>query len=196
LTGHDDHEGIGVQPAARARRLEDRLIEAGLTSDDEIDAFLAGLAAGASPANGARMAARAWTDPGYRDLLLRDGTAAAAELGFDRLSYQLRVVANDEHTHNVIVCTLCSCYPVSLLGPSPGWYKSFAYRSRTVREPRAVLGEFGVTLPDAVQISVWDSTSEARYMVLPARPSGTGTLAAGDLAALVTRNGLIGTALV
>jgi nitrile hydratase len=196
LTGHDDHEGIGVQAAARARRLEDRLIDAGLTSDDEIDAFLAGLAAGASPANGARMAARAWTDPGYRDLLLRDGTAAAAELGFDRLSYQLRVVANDEHTHNVIVCTLCSCYPVSLLGPSPGWYKSFAYRSRTVREPRAVLGEFGVTLPDAVQISVWDSTSEARYMVLPARPSGTGTLAAGDLAALVTRNGLIGTALV
>jgi nitrile hydratase len=196
LTGHDDHEGTGAQPAARARRLEDRLIDAGLTSDDEIDAFLTGLAAGASPANGARMAARAWTDPGYRDLLLRNGTAAAAELGFDRLSYQLRVVANDEHTHNVIVCTLCSCYPVSLLGPSPGWYKSFAYRSRTVREPRAVLGEFGVTLPDAVQISVWDSTSEARYMVLPARPSGTGTLAAEDLAALVTRNGLIGTALV
>ena len=92
--------------------------------------------------------------------------------------------------------SLCSCYPVSLLGPSPGWYKSFAYRSRTVREPRAVLGEFGVTLPGAVQISVWDSTSEARYMVLPARPSGTGALAAGDLAALVTRNGLIGTALV
>jgi nitrile hydratase len=196
LTGHDDHEGTGAQPAARARRLEDRLIDAGLTSDDEIDAFLTGLAAGASPANGARMAARAWTDPGYRDLLLRNGTAAAAELGFDRLSYQLRVVANDEHTHNVIVCTLCSCYPVSLLGPSPGWYKSFAYRSRTVREPRAVLGEFGVTLPDAVQISVWDSTSEARYMVLPARPSGTGALAAEDLAALVTRNGLIGTALV
>jgi nitrile hydratase len=193
LTGHDDHEG---QPAARARRLEDRLIAARLTSDDEIDEFLTGLSAGASPVNGARLAARAWTDPGYRDLLLRDGNAAAAELGFDGLSYQLRVVGNDEHTHNVIVCTLCSCYPVSLLGPSPGWYKSFAYRSRTVREPRAVLGEFGVTLPGAVQISVWDSTSEARYMVLPARPSGTDTLAAADLAALVTRNGLIGTALV
>jgi len=194
LTGHDDH---AAQPAAaRARRLEDRLITAGLTSDDEIDAFLTGLSAGASPVNGARMAARAWTDPRYRDLLLSDGNAAAAELGFDRLSYQLRVVANEENTHNVIVCTLCSCYPVSLLGPSPGWYKSFAYRSRTVREPRAVLGEFGVRLPEEVQISVWDSTSEARYMVLPLRPAGTDALAAGELAALVTRNGLIGTALV
>jgi nitrile hydratase len=106
------------------------------------------------------------------------------------------VVANTENVHNVIVCTLCSCYPVSLLGPSPGWYKSFAYRSRTVREPRAVLGEFGVRLLDTVQVSVWDSTSEARYMVLPLRPAGTGGLAAGELAAMITRNGLIGTALV
>jgi nitrile hydratase len=196
LTGHDDHDDHEAQSvAARARQLEERLITAGLTSDEEIDAFLTGLAAG-SPLNGARMAARAWTDPGYRNLLLADGNAAAAELGFAGLSYQLRVVANDEATHNVIVCTLCSCYPVSLLGPSPGWYKSFAYRSRTVREPRAVLGEFGVTLPDEVQISVWDSTSEARYMVLPVRPAGTSALAAGELAALVTRNGLIGTALV
>ncbi|MGD0069722.1 MAG: nitrile hydratase subunit alpha [Streptosporangiaceae bacterium] len=197
MTGHDDHDDHEAQSvAARARQLEERLITAGLTSDEEIDAFLTGLAAGGSPLNGARMAARAWTDPGYRNLLLADGNAAAAELGFAGLSYQLRVVANDEATHNVIVCTLCSCYPVSLLGPSPGWYKSFAYRSRTVREPRAVLGEFGVTLPDEVQISVWDSTSEARYMVLPVRPAGTSALAAGELAALVTRNGLIGTALV
>lgn len=194
MTGHDDH--VSQPAAARAGRLEERLITAGLTSDDEIDAFLTALSTRASPVNGARMAARAWTDPRYRDLLLSDGSAAAAELGFDWLSYRLRVVANDEDIHNVIVCTLCSCYPVSLLGPSPGWYKSFAYRSRTVREPRAVLGEFGVTLPDTVQISVWDSTSEARYMVLPRRPAGTGGLAAGELAALVTRNGLIGTALV
>jgi nitrile hydratase subunit alpha len=194
LTGHDDHE---EQPAAaRTRRLEERLIAAGLTSDDEIDAFLTGLYTNASPVNGARMAARAWTDPQYRDLLLSDGNAAAAELGFDGLSYQLRVVANTGGTHNVIVCTLCSCYPVSLLGPSPGWYKSFAYRSRTVREPRTVLGEFGLTLPDTVEISVWDSTSEARYLVLPARPAGTGGLTTDELAALVTRNGLIGTALV
>ncbi len=191
MTGHDD-----LPAAARARRLEERLIAAGLTSDDEIDEFLTGLVASASPVNGARMAARAWTDPQYRDLLLSDGNAAAAELGFDGLTYALRVVANNQTTHNVIVCTLCSCYPVSLLGPSPGWYKSFAYRSRTVREPRAVLAEFGLTLSDDVEISVWDSTSEARYMVLPTRPAGTGGLAAGELAALVTRNGLVGTALV
>ena len=194
MTGHDD-----LPAAARARRLEERLIAAGLTSDDEIDEFLTRLYTKASPVNGARMAARAWTDLQYRDLLLSDGNAAAAELGVDGLGYQLRVVANTETTHNVIVCTLCSCYPVSLLGPSPGWYKSFAYRSRTVREPRAVLAEFGLTLPDDVQVSVWDSTSEARYMVLPARPAGTGgtpELTAGELAALVTRNGLIGTALV
>jgi nitrile hydratase subunit alpha len=189
LTGHDD-----LPAAVRTRQLEERLIAAGLASDAEIDEFLTRLYAGASPVNGARMVARAWTDPRYRDLLLSDGNAAAAEAGFDGLSYQLRVVANTDQTHNVIVCTLCSCYPVSLLGPSPGWYKSFAYRSRTVREPRAVLAEFGVTLPDAVRISVWDSTSEARYLVLPVRPAGTGELDAGQLAGLVTRNGLIGTA--
>jgi nitrile hydratase subunit alpha len=191
LTGHDD-----LPAAARARRLEERLIAAGLASDEEIDEFLARLYTDASPVNGARMVARAWTDPAYRELLLADGNAAAAELGFDGLTYALRVIANTETTHNVIVCTLCSCYPVSLLGPSPGWYKSFAYRSRTVREPRTVLAEFGVTLPDTVRISVWDSTSEARYMVLPARPTGTGALDADQLAAVVTRNGLIGTALV
>jgi nitrile hydratase len=189
LTGHDD-----LPTAARARRLEERLIAAGLTSDDEIDEYLTRLYTKASPVNGARIVARAWIDPQYRDLLLSDGTAGAAELGFDRLGFQLRVVVNTETTHNVIVCTLCSCYPVSLLGPSPGWYKSFAYRSRTVREPRAVLAEFGLTLPDDVEISVWDSTSEARYMVLPTRPAGSDGLAADELAALVTRNGLIGTA--
>jgi nitrile hydratase subunit alpha len=191
LTEHDEFPA-----AARTRQLEERLIAAGLTSDEEIDEFLTRLYANASPVNGAQMAARAWTDPQYRDLLLSDGNAAAAQAGFDGLSYQLRVVANTEQIHNVIVCTLCSCYPVSLLGPSPGWYKSFAYRSRTVREPRAVLAEFGVTLPNTVQIAVWDSTSEARYMVLPARPAGTGALDAEQLTALVTRNGLIGTALV
>ena len=196
---HDhDHDGEhhDLPVAARVRRLEERLIAAGLTSDEEIDAYLGKLYGSASPVNGARMAARAWTDPGYRELLLSDGNAAAAELGFGELTYKLRVVANTPGTHNVIVCTLCSCYPVSLLGPSPGWYKSFAYRSRTVREPRSVLTEFGVTLPADVQIAVWDSTSEARYMVLPARPAETDGMTAGDLAALVTLNGLIGTALV
>jgi nitrile hydratase subunit alpha len=191
LSSHDD-----LPVAARARRLEERLIAAGLATDEEIDEYLTRLYADASPVNGARMAARAWTDGRYRELLLSDGNAAAAELGFGGLGYQLRVVPNSADTHNVIVCTLCSCYPVSLLGPSPGWYKSFAYRSRTVREPRAVLAEFGLNLPGRVTISVWDSTSEARYMVLPERPPGTGELTAGELAALVTRNGLIGTALV
>ena len=194
MTSHDDH--VHSSAAVRTRQLEERLIAAGLTSDDEIDEFLTRLYASASPVNGARMAARAWIDPQYRELLLSDGNAAAAQAGFDGLNYQLRVVANTDQTHNVIVCTLCSCYPVSLLGPSPGWYKSFAYRSRTVREPRAVLAEFGLTLPETVQISIWDSTSEARYMVLPTRPAGTDGLGADDLAALVTRNGLIGTALV
>jgi nitrile hydratase len=191
LTGHND-----LPVAARARRLEERLIAAGLTSDDEMDEFLTRLYTKASPVNGARMVARAWTDPRYRDLLLSDGDAAAKDMGFGDLSYALRIVPNTETTHNVIVCTLCSCYPVSLLGPSPGWYKSFAYRSRTVREPRSVLAEFGLELPDEVEITVWDSTSEARYMVLPARPAGTGALGADELTALVTRNGLIGTALV
>ena len=142
------------------------------------------------------MIARAWTDPGYRELLLSDGNAAAGELGFGPLGYQLNVVANTPDTHNMIVCTLCSCYPVSLLGPSPCWYKSFAYRSRTVREPRAVLEEFGVSLPADVNIAVWDSTSEARYMVLPLQPAGTTETDADKLAELVTRRGLIGTALV
>jgi nitrile hydratase subunit alpha len=191
LTEHDD-----LPVAARTRRLEERLIAAGLASDEEIDEFLTRLYTRASPVNGARIVARAWTDPHYRDLLLADGDTAAAEMGFDDLTYTLRVVPNTPSTHNIIVCTLCSCYPVSLLGPSPGWYKSFAYRSRTVREPRPVLAEFGVTLPDEVQISVWDSTSEARYMVLPMRPAGTDGLDAEQLTALVTRNGLIGTALV
>jgi len=201
LTGHEDAPGghEDLQAAARARRLEERLIAAGLASDEEIDAFLTRLYANASPVNGARMVARAWTDAAYRELLLADGNAAAGAAGFALAppghgGFQLRVVANTDQVHNVIVCTLCSCYPVALLGPSPGWYKSFAYRSRTVREPRAVLAEFGVTLADGVRISVWDSTSQARYMVLPARPAGTEALGADELTALVTRNGLIGTA--
>ena len=201
MTGHEGQPAghVDLPAAARARRLEERLIAAGLASDDEIDAFLSTLYANASPVNGALMVARAWTDPAYRELLLADGNAAAGALGFALVppgdgGYQLRVLANTERMHNVIVCTLCSCYPVSLLGPSPGWYKSFAYRSRVVREPRAVLAEFGLWLPDSVRISVWDSTSEARYMVLPARPAGTEEFGADQLAALVTRNGLIGTA--
>jgi nitrile hydratase subunit alpha len=192
LTAREHHDSAAV--AERVRLLEQRLIDAGLTSDAEIDGFIATMYRG-TLVNGARMVARAWTDPDYRALLLSDGNAAGAELGLDQMAYQLRVVPNSATEHNVIVCTLCSCYPVSLLGPSPGWYKSFAYRARTVREPRAVLAEFGLTLGDDVSISVRDATSEARHMVLPSRPAGTEGMGPDELAGLVTLNGLIGTAL-
>ncbi len=186
--------------AVRVRQLEERVLAAGLATDAELDRMLAGLYAHATPLNGARIVARAWADPGYAGRLLADGNAAAAELGFDTAhagsGYRLKAVANTPGTHNMIVCTLCSCYPVSLLGPSPSWYKSFAYRSRAVREPRAVLAEFGLLLPPDTQIVVWDASAENRYLVLPARPAGTEDLAEEDLAALVTRNGLIGTAAV
>ena len=177
------------------------MIAAGLTTDAELDAFLIEFLRNASPTNGARLVARAWTDPAFRERLLADGNAAAAEVGIGpadpaRQGYRLKVVENTARTHNVIVCTLCSCYPLSLLGPSPSWYKSHAYRARVVREPREVLAEFGLTLADDVEIAVWDSSSEVRYMVLPRRPDGTDGLSEEALTALVTREGLIGTALV
>jgi nitrile hydratase subunit alpha len=194
-----DHPELPV--AERVRALEDRLIAAGLLSDAELDEILTGPLGPGSAANGATIVARAWTDDGYRRRLLADGNAAAGELGFAVTSrtgdgYRLKVVANTGQLHNVIVCTLCSCYPISLLGPSPSWYKSFAYRSRVVREPREVLAEFGLRLAPEVEIAVWDSTAETRYMVLPVRPAGTESATADELAALVTRNGLIGTATV
>ena len=184
--------------AARARALEDRVLAAGLASDGEIETVLARFLQTAAPVNGARMVARAWTDPGYRERLLADAGAAAAELGFQTADagYRLTAVANAPGLHNMIVCTLCSCYPTSLLGPAPSWYKSLAYRSRAVREPRAVLAEFGLTLPAGAEIAVWDSSAETRYIVLPCRPDRTAGLSQDDLAALVTRNGLIGTAAV
>ena len=196
VTAEPHHHDLPV--AARVRRLEERVIAAGLASDGELDEALARFYARATPVNGARLVARAWTDPRFLARLLADGSAAAAELGFGPQvsDYQLRVVANSAQRHNVIVCTLCSCYPVALLGPSPSWYKSLAYRSRTVREPRAVLGEFGLVVPEEVDIAVWDSTAEIRYLVLPVRPDGTDGLAEDELAALVTRDGLIGTARV
>jgi len=185
--------------AARVRRLEERCIAAGLVDDARLDRTLERYLAAASPLNGARLAARAWADDAFRALLLDDARAALAELGLaDRLRgrEQLRVVANSAERHNVVVCTLCSCYPLSLLGPSPSWYKSEAYRARMVREPRAVLAEFGLELPPEVQVSVWDASAEARYMVLPRRPAGSEDRSEAELARLVTRNGLIGTATV
>ena len=181
--------------ARRVRRLETLLEEKGLITGERLDEAIDAFLAESSPANGARVVARAWTDDAYRARLLADGTAAVQELGHMEGSYQrLRVVENTESVHNVIVCTPCSCYPLRLLGPSPSWYKSEAYRSRVVREPRAVLREFGLTLPDSVDIVVWDSSAETRYMVLPRRPEATEGLDEEELAALVTRNALIGTA--
>lgn len=183
--------------ARRVRRLETLLEEKGVITGEKVDEAIDAFLAASSPANGAKVVARAWADEAYKARLLADGTAAVQELGYMDGSYQrLRVVENTATTHNVIVCTLCSCYPLRLLGPSPSWYKSEAYRSRVVREPRGVLREFGLELPDAVDITVWDSSAESRYMVLPRRPEGTEGLGEDELAALVTRNALIGTAAV
>ncbi|MDH6550967.1 nitrile hydratase subunit alpha [Streptomyces sp. SAI-041] len=191
----DHHTDATV--ARRVRRLETLLEEKGLITGERLDEAIDAFLAESSPANGARVVARAWTDDAYRARLLADGTAAVRELGYMDGSYQrLRVVENTESLHNVIVCTLCSCYPLRLLGPSPSWYKSEAYRSRVVREPLAVLREFGLVLPATVDITVWDSSAETRYMVLPRRPDGTERLGEEELAALVTRNALIGTAAV
>ncbi|MGW0833449.1 nitrile hydratase subunit alpha [Streptomyces prunicolor] len=190
-----DHEDASI--SRRVRRLETLLEEKGVVTAGAVDEVLDAFLAGASPVNGARVVARAWTDEAYRARLLTDGTAAVQELGFMDGSFQrLRVVENTDTTHNVIVCTLCSCYPLPLLGPSPGWYKSEAYRSRVVREPRSVLAAFGLRLPTAMEITVWDSSAESRYMVLPRRPAGTESLSEDELAALVSRNALIGTAAV
>ncbi len=185
--------------AARVRRAETLLEERGVVDGAELDAILDRYLATGSPANGARVVARAWTDAGFRDRLLADANAAVTELGFRAGGLQptlLRAVANTAEVHNVVVCTLCSCYPIALLGPSPSWYKSEAYRSRVVRDPRSVLAEFGLTLPDTVRVEVWDASAETRYLVVPRRPDGTDHLDDDKLAALVTRNGLIGTAAV
>jgi nitrile hydratase len=194
----EDHASTPV--AARVRRLEERLAATGLVTDDELDAALDRFLAGASPVNGAHLVARAWTDDAFRDRLLTDAIAALPEIGLSMESglqpQRLKVVANTAARHNVIVCTLCSCYPIGLLGPSPSWYKSEAYRARVVREPRAVLAEFGLHLPADVEITVWDASAESRYMVLPVRPAGTGDMTEEQLAGLVTREGLIGTAAV
>lgn len=198
-TGADPSAGHASTPiAAHVRALEERLIAAGLTTDGELDETIAGYLAKAAPTNGARIVGRAWTDPGFRGRLLADANAALPELGLSMgeglQEQRLRIVENTPDHHNVIVCTLCSCYPLALLGPSPQWYKYEAYRSRVVREPRAVLAEFGLRLPEDVTITVWDSSAETRYMVLPMRPDGTEGMREDRLAALVTREGLIGTA--
>ena len=194
----DDHGSSLI--SARVRHVEALLEQRGLLDAGEVDRRIDEFAAGGTPANGARVVARAWTDPGFAGRLLADANTALRELGLSMSGglqeQRLKVVANTAEEHNVVVCTLCSCYPIALLGPSPGWYKSEAYRSRVVRDPRGVLREFGLVLPAATRVSVWDASAESRYMVLPRRPDGTATLSEGELAALVTRKGLIGTAAV
>ncbi|HKU68279.1 MAG TPA: nitrile hydratase subunit alpha [Candidatus Baltobacteraceae bacterium] len=193
-----DHEH-SARISQRVKGLIARLEMQGLTSERDLDSLVETFLAKARPENGYRVVARAWTDPQFKRRLLDDANAAVGELGVDLSHWapvRLRVVENTSDVQNLIVCTLCSCYPIALLGPSPSWYKSETYRARAVSEPRAVLREFGVELPEHTRIVVWDSTAEARYMVLPQRPAGTESFSEAELAALVTRNGLIGTALI
>lgn len=191
----DHHPDIPV--AERVRDLERRLIAAGLITGEAVDAALDDfLQRGGTVLNGARLVARAWTDPQFRQLLVTDGNAAVREAGITWAGEEpvFRVVENTDRVHNVIVCTLCSCYPVGLLGPSPHWYRSNEYRARVVREPRTVLAEFGLRLPPEVHIAVWDSSADVRYMVLPLPPPDVATRSFDDLVGCVTRAGLIGTA--
>ena len=179
----------------RAAALETVLIEKGLASTDAIDAVVDAFEQEIGPQNGARMVARAWVDPAYRERLLRDAAGAAAELGYGGSEGDhMRAVENTPQVHNVIVCTLCSCYPWPILGIPPVWYKSPPYRSRVVREPRAVLAEFGLDVPEDVEIRVWDSSADLRYIVLPMRPEGTGEMTEDELADLVSRDCMIGVA--
>jgi nitrile hydratase len=180
----------------RARALEALLAERGLVSSDAIDAVVELYETDIGPQNGARVVARAWVDDAYRQRLLSDANRAIAEFGFEGTEGDnMVVVANTPARHNMIVCTLCSCYPWPVLGLPPTWYKSPPYRARAVSEPRAVLGEFGVELGDEVEIRVWDSSAEVRYLVLPMRPNGTEGWSEEELAAIVTRDCMIGTAL-
>ena len=188
----DDHPLTYWQQMEIAVR--ELLIEKGVTTAKEIAGQIDAMDA-RSPANGAAVVARAWTDPTFRDALLADASAATRDMGFDIGPMRLIALENTETEHNVVVCTLCSCYPRNLLGLPPDWYKSRAYRARTVKEPRKVLAEFGVTLPDSTTVRVHDSTADMRYVVIPARPAGTEGWGADDLAQLVTRDSMIGTGL-
>jgi nitrile hydratase len=194
--GHD-HSTVPGDLALRVKALESLLVEKGLVDPAALDAIIEYYEHKVGPRNGARVVARAWADPAYKTRLLTDATAAIAELGYSgRQGEHMLVVENTDTTHNLVVCTLCSCYPLPVLGLPPSWYKSAPYRSRAVIEPRSVLREFGLDLPDDVEVRVWDSTAEIRYLVLPQRPAGTDALSEQQLAALVTRDSMIGTAVV
>ena len=196
---HDhDHEPIsnGDEPAAaeRARALEALLVEKGVVNREDVRRRIDWLVS-RSPADGARLVARAWVDPAFNGRLLADARAAALELGLDAGPAPVLVaVQNTSAVHHLVVCTLCSCYPRALLGPPPDWYKSLPYRSRAVAEPRDVLAEFGVDLDDSVEVRVLDSTADIRYLVIPRRPDGTDTMSEDELAGIVTRDSMIGVA--
>jgi nitrile hydratase len=190
----DLHEHDHVAIEDRVRALESLLVEKGITSTESIDRYLAWVEQDIGPLLGARVAARAWMDDGFKQRLLADAPKACAELGID--AGNLVVVENRPGLHNVVCCTLCSCYPWKVLGLPPTWYKSPAYRSRIVIEPRAVLAEFGCEIPDGAEVRVWDSSSEVRYMVLPERPPGTEDLSEDELISLISRDALVGVARV
>ena len=194
--GHDHQHDHAELPDTllRVKALESLLVEKGLVDPRTLDALIDTYENKVGPRNGARVVARAWTDPDYRRWLLEDASAAIADLGYDgRQGKDMVVVENTETVHNVVVCTLCSCYPWPVLGLPPVWYKSAPYRSRVVMDPRGVLEEFGVELPEDVEVRVWDSTAEVRYLVLPRRPRGSEGMSEEALAALVTRDSMIGT---
>ena len=192
-----EHQAVPSDFALRVKSLESLLVEKGLVDPAALDALIDTYEHKIGPRNGARVVARAWVDPAYRKRLLADGTAAIAELGYGGAQGEHMVVLeNSSKVHNVVVCTLCSCYPWSVLGLPPVWYKSAPYRSRAVIDPRGVLREFGLEVPEDVEVRVWDSTAELRYLVLPERPAGSESLSEEQLAALVTRDAMVGVAKV
>jgi nitrile hydratase subunit alpha len=197
---HDDHDhnAPDAGPTLRVKALETLLVEKGLVDPLALDALVETYEHKVGPRNGARVIARAWVDASFKRRLLDDAVAAIEELGLAAgpQGEHLTVLENTSTVHNMVVCTLCSCYPWPVLGLPPVWYKSAAYRSRAVSDPRGVLSEFGIELPAGVELRVWDSSAELRYMVLPMRPAGTENLSEEELAALVTRDSMIGTAVV
>ena len=197
MNDDDQHQHPPSPMALRVKALETLLTERGIVDPQAVDTVLDLYEHRVGPRNGAQVVARAWADPAYRTRLLEDATAAIGEMGFLGMQGEHMVaVENTPTVHNVVVCTLCSCYPWSVLGLPPAWYKSHAYRSRVVIEPRAVLREFGVDLPEDTDVRVWDSTAEVRYLVVPRRPAGTDGLDEAALASLVTRDSMVGTAIL
>lgn len=188
------HALLPSDPALRVKAIETLVVDKGLVDPEAIEALIEAYSEQIGPQNGAQVVARSWTDPAYRSKLLDDATAAILDLGFSGLQGEHMVaVENTDKVHNVVVCTLCSCYPWPVLGVPPVWYKSAAYRARVVRDPRGVLAEFGVHVDEKKEVRVWDSTAEIRYLVIPERPQNTDGLSADELAGLVTRNSMIGT---